>query len=167
MSTPTFTISRTFDAPRELVWEAWTEPRLFARWFGPKGFTGEIKTLDLRAGGVLHSCLRSPDGMEMWAKFVYREVTPPARLVWEHSFADAEGNVVRHPFQAAWPLRLLTTVVLEEKDGKTKTTLTWTPMDASEAEVKAFADGMAGMTQGWGGTFDQLGEFLSAGNLAG
>jgi uncharacterized protein YndB with AHSA1/START domain len=166
MSAPTFTITCTFDAPRELVWRAWTEPKLFAKWFGPKGTTGEVKTFDLRPGGMLHSCLKSSGGPEMWAKFVYREVTPPARLVWEHSFADAEGNIVRHPFQAAWPLKLLTTVTLDEVNGKTKTTLTWTPMDATEAEAKAFEDGMAGMNQGWGGTFDQLAEFLQSGETA-
>jgi uncharacterized protein YndB with AHSA1/START domain len=160
MSTPVFTITRTFDAPRELVWKAWTEPKLFEKWFGPKGTTGQVKTFDLRPGGILHSSMKSPGGPEMWAKFVYREVTPPSRLVWEHSFADAEGNLVRHPFQAAWPLKLLSTVIFEEAGGKTRITLTWTPLDATETEVKAFEDGMAGMSQGWGGCFDQLDEFL-------
>ena len=145
MSTPVFTITRTFDAPRELVWKAWTEPKLFEKWFGPKGTTGQVKTLDLRPGGILHS-----------------SVTPPSRLVWEHSFADAEGNLVRHPFQAAWPLKLLSTVIFEEAGGKTRITLTWTPLDATETEVKAFEDGMAGMSQGWGGCFDQLDEFLAS-----
>ena len=162
MSPQVFTISRTFDVPRNFMWQAWTDPKLFAQWFGPKGWTAQVKTLDLYPGGILHSCLKTPDGHEMWAKFVYREVTPPSRLSWEHSFSDREGNLTRHPFQAAWPLKLLTNIVFEEEGTQTKITLTWTPLDATEAECKAFAGEMVGMSQGWGGTFEQLTEFLKS-----
>jgi uncharacterized protein YndB with AHSA1/START domain len=162
MNAPTFTITRVFDAQRGLVWKAWTDPKLFSKWFGPKGFTGQTKTMDLRPGGILHSCLKSPDGNEMWAKFLYRQVDAPSRLAWEHSFSDKDGNITRHPLQASWPLKLLTTVVFEDRGGQTKITLTWTPLDATEAECKTFEDGMSSMKQGWGGTFDQLAEFLNS-----
>lgn len=85
-----FVISRTFDAPRERVWRAWAEKDQLAQWFGPAGAKVVKANLDLRPGGVFHSCLRTPEGKEMWAKFVYREVTPPQRPVWEHSFSDAQ-----------------------------------------------------------------------------
>lgn len=160
MTPQTFTITRTFDASRDEMWKAWTDPDLFGKWFGPKGFTSQVKTLDLRPGGILHSCIRSPEGQEMWAKFVYRDVTPPSRLAWEHSFSDKDGNLTRHPFRSSWPLKLLTTVIFEEQSGKTKLTLTWTPLEATEAECEVFANEIPGMNQGWGGTFDQLADFF-------
>jgi uncharacterized protein YndB with AHSA1/START domain len=157
---PTFTITRDFDAPRARVWNAWTDSKSMTQWFGPKGFTCRIAKLELRPGGVTHSYLKSPDGIEMWGKFVYREIDAPSRLVWVHSFADEHGNVVRHPFSVTWPLTMLTTVIFVEKPGKTTITLTWIPLDATDDECKTFAEGMDSMQQGWGGTFDQLEEFL-------
>ena len=156
-----FVISQTFDAPRDLMWKAWTDPKLFTRWFGPKGFTAKTHVLELRPGGALHTCLKSPDGHEMWAKFVYRDIVPRSRLSWEHFFSNKEGGITRHPMHAHWPLKLLTTVVFEEQGGKTKVTLTWAPLEATDIERKAFADATESMNQGWGGTFEQLETFLS------
>jgi uncharacterized protein YndB with AHSA1/START domain len=156
----TFTIIRKFNAPRELVWKAWTDPKLFAKWFGPKGFSAKVHKLDLRAGGVLHSCLVSPEGHEIWAKFIYREVTPPAKLAWEHSFSDKDGNITRHPGHASWPLKLLTTVSFGAVGDTTTISLTWVPLNASTEERKTFEDGMDSMKDGWTGTFEQLEEFL-------
>src|SRR5690242_1162231 len=83
-----FVITRVFDAPRPLVWQAWTERDRLMQWFGPKGFTMPVATLDFRPGGVFHFCLRSPDGHQMWGKFAYREIVIPERIVWVHSFSD-------------------------------------------------------------------------------
>ncbi|HEV2720221.1 MAG TPA: SRPBCC domain-containing protein, partial [Thermoanaerobaculia bacterium] len=69
----TFVISRTFDAPRELVWKAWTETDRLMQWFGPKGFKMFQAKNDLRPGGTFLYALRGPDGMELWGKWVYRE----------------------------------------------------------------------------------------------
>lgn len=162
----TFTTSRTFDAPRGVMWKAWTEPKLFAQWFGPKGVTAQVHTMDVRVGGIVHSTLKMYNGYEMWAKFIYREVVKPSRLAWEHFFSDKEGGITRHPYQSEWPLKLLTTVVLEEEGSKTKLTLTWTPLEATEIERKAFADNMATMNQGWDGTFEQLETFLKSAQAA-
>ena len=161
MSLPEFTTTRLLDAPQNIVWEAWTEPKFFGQWFGPKGFTSRVKTLELRPGGVLHSCLVSPEGYEMWAKFVYREVVPSSKLSWEHSFSDKDGNITRHPMHASWPLKLLTTITFEAQGEKTLLALKWTPLDATDIEIKTFADNMASMDQGWGGTFEQLTAFLA------
>ena len=76
-----FVITRTFDAPRELVFQAWTETAHLTRWFGPVGFTTTARTNDLRPGGVFHYHMRAAGGHEMWGKWVYREIVPPARLV--------------------------------------------------------------------------------------
>ncbi|NDE89943.1 MAG: SRPBCC domain-containing protein [Alphaproteobacteria bacterium] len=162
-SKPEFLITRSFDTQRERVWKAWTDPNQFGKWFGPRGFTAQSKTFDLRPGGINHSCLKSAAGPEMWAKFVYREVTPPSKLVWEHSFSDKDGNITRHPMSPTWPLKMLTTVTFEEEGNKTIIILTWNPIDATAIETTTFMAGMAGMNMGWTGTFDQLDEFLKTG----
>src|SRR6202044_2703888 len=92
-----FIIERVFDAPRDIVWKAWTDPALLAKWFGPKGCTAQVVKFDLRPGGVWHSRIQIPDGPAMWGKIVYREVFPPSRLVWVHAFSDEKGNITRHP----------------------------------------------------------------------
>src|SRR5580692_1135197 len=152
-----FVISRVFDAPREVLWKAFTEAERMQRWFGPKGSTIVSSKMDLRVGGIYHGAMRNPDGQVMWAKFVYREVSPPVRLSWVHSFSDDKGGLTRHPLSVSWPLELLTTVTFEEAPGgKTKLTLTWAPIEATEAERKTFDAAHDGMRGGWGGTFERL-----------
>ncbi|MDQ1261779.1 MAG: hypothetical protein QG575_960 [Euryarchaeota archaeon] len=69
-------ITRFLDAPRELVWKAWTEPERLIRWWGPIGFTSPVSRIDLRVGGEYLSCMRSPDGKDFWSKGFYREKCP-------------------------------------------------------------------------------------------
>ena len=87
-------MERVFDAPRELVWRAWTEPKHFARWYGPDGFTIPTCEIDFRVGGRHFLGMRSPDSFEMWSTGVYREIVPLERFVASMSSADADGNVV-------------------------------------------------------------------------
>jgi len=158
---PEFRIERVFDAPRERVWAAWTDPAKLARWFGPKGCTFEVLSCDVRPGGACHA--RFEHGSTVYfGKFVYREVTAPERLVYEHGFADPEGNFAASPFGGEWPLRLHTVVQFEDRGDKTHMLLTWTPLDASAAEEAAFAENMDSMTGGWSGSFDVLDEALRA-----
>ncbi len=154
-------ITRVFDAPRALVWKAWTEIDRMKRWWGPKGATWVSATLELRPGGAFHYCMRSPEGFEMWGKFVYREVAPPERLVFTSAFSDAEGNTVPAPFFAVWPLQILNTLTLVEQDGKTTVTLRGAPFEATEAERTAFAENAPSLQQGFKGTFEQLDEYLA------
>lgn len=156
-----FVISREFAAPRELVWKAWTERDRLTQWFGPKGVTTRQAEMDFRPGGSLHYCQVTPDGKEMWGKAVYREIVPPERIVWVNSFSDKDGGIVRHPFSPTWPLQMLTEAIFTERNGKTTVTIKWTPLDATDEEIKTFDGARGGMTQGWGGTFDQLAEFLA------
>jgi uncharacterized protein YndB with AHSA1/START domain len=163
----TFVITRVFAAPRQRVWDAWTQPEQLGRWFGPKGTKTTTRTFDLKPGGMLHAYMDNPDGGRMWAKFVYREVEPTTRLSWAHSFSDEAANVVRAPFNADWPLELLTVVTFEDEGPRgelgTRVTLTWTPLNASEAERRTFAENMGSMNQGWSGSFDVLDAFLTQG----
>jgi uncharacterized protein YndB with AHSA1/START domain len=156
-----FVITRVFDAPRELVWKAFTEPQRMKEWWGPKGVTITRSEMDLRPGGSYHYAMRTPDGNTMWGKFVYREITPPSRMVFVSSFSDEAGGVTRHPMAPTWPLEMLSIFSFEEEGGKTRFTVRWSPLNASEEERAAFAAGHASMQQGWGGTLDKLAAFLA------
>jgi uncharacterized protein YndB with AHSA1/START domain len=157
-----FVISRVFDAPRDRVWKSWTEAERLKKWWGPKGFTVTHCKIDLRPGGIMHYCLRMPDGNEMWGKFVYREIVKPERLVFVNSFSDKDGGITVHPMSVNWPREMLSTVTFEEQGGKTKLTVQWIPLDTSTAlERKTFEEGRESMKMGWTGTMDQFVEYLA------
>jgi len=156
-----FVISRVFDAPRDLVWKAFTEPQRLNEWWGPKGATVIKSEMDLRPGGSYHYAMRTSDGNTMWGKFVYREITPPSRMVFVNSFSDEAGGVTHHPMAPTWPLEMLSVFSFEEEGGKTRFTVRWTPLNASEEERATFAAGHASMQQGWGGTLDKLAAYLA------
>jgi uncharacterized protein YndB with AHSA1/START domain len=157
-----FVISRIFDAPRELIWKCFAEPERMKEWFGPKGSVIVASKMDFRVGGTYHGAMRAGDGPTMWAKFVYREIAPPERLVWVHSFSDEAGNLTRHPLSPTWPLELLTTVTLEDAPGgKTMLTLRWSPLNASEDERATFDAAHDSMGGGWSGSFERLDAYLA------
>jgi uncharacterized protein YndB with AHSA1/START domain len=156
-----FIISRTVNAPRELVWDAYTKPEHLKRWFGPKGFTMPTCNMDFRPGGIFHYCMRSADGQEMWGKWTFHEIVRPEKLVTTTSFSDASGGVARHPMAPTWPLETMGTTTFTELDGKTTIRLEWTTVNATETEQKAFDASHASMNMGWSGTFEQLEAFLA------
>lgn len=158
---PEFVIQRVFNAPRDLVWKALTEPGHLVHWWGPKGFTVRVAEVGLRPGGVFLYCLRSPDGWEMWGKWVYREIAAPERLVTVVSFTDDKGNAVRHPMSPTWPLEMLTTATLSEHEGRTTVTIQSVPHNATEEERKTFFDARDGMEEGFTGTLDKLADYLA------
>ena len=155
-----FVLTRSFNAPRELVFRAFTEAERLAKWWGPKGFDLQVKQLDVRPGGTFHYRMVAANGNEMWGKFVYREISAPERILFVSSFSDAEGNVTSSPFGIAFPLRVMNTWTFSEKDGKTTITLRGGPINATEEEVKTYEGMSASMNQGFGGTFDQLDAYL-------
>jgi uncharacterized protein YndB with AHSA1/START domain len=159
-----FVISRTFDAPRHLVWKAWTEPEHLAQWWGPKGCTIRVAKFDLRPGGIFHYAMQFQPGHDMWARFIYREIAPPERIVFINSFSDPEGGVTRPPYPQlgdAWPLEVLNTVTLEEQDGNTILTVRGQPLNGSEEAWTAYVGMFDSMRQGFGGTFDKLAQHLA------
>ena len=157
-----FVISRTFNAPRDLVWKCFTDPERMKEWWGPKGFKVIASKMDLRPGGSYHYGLQSPNGQPMWGKFVYREIVPPEKLVLVNSFSDEKGGMTRHPGNENWPLQMLSTFTFEDlPGGKTKFTVRWAPYSATETEVKTFDSNRNSMTQGWSGTFEQLDAYLA------
>ena len=156
-----FTIARRFAAPRAMVFAAWTEADQLKRWFGPKGSTMPACTMDLRPGGFFHYCLEMPGGVVLWGRWVFREILAPERIVLVQSFSDAAGGETRHPWDANWPLHILSTTTFQEADGGTLVTVRWQPHEATALERKTFVEGFQSMTGGWGGTFDNLDTYLT------
>ncbi len=120
-------ITRTFDAPRERVWRAWTEPERLTQWWGPHDQDVPVCRVDLRVGGRFLICMRSKNGDdEAWTTGVYQQIDAPGLLVNTISFADSDGNRV-HPSQIGlegdWPDEGLVTVTFEDAGGKTIVTL--------------------------------------------
>lgn len=153
---PALVIERIFDAPRELVWKAWSEPEHLKRWWGPRDYSCPSCEIDFRVGGVWLSSMRSSDSQEIWSTGTYREIVPLERIVTTDSFADAEGNVVpatHYGMPADIPLEMLISVILEDVGGKTKMTLRHEGLPAGE-----MADGA---NVGWNESLDKLAESLS------
>lgn len=145
-------ITRTFEAPRELVFRAWTEPERLTSWWGPDGFTLPVCTVDLRPGGILHYCMRSPDGKDYWGRAVYQEIVPAERLVYTDSFSDPQGNATsptRYGLSALWPRETEVTVTFGEVGGKTLLTL-------HSAIGMVPAEELRMCRQGWSESLDRL-----------
>lgn len=155
-------LTRVFAAPRDLVFQAWTDPEHFGKWWGPKGFTLAVSKMDVRPGGMFLGSQKSPEGHEMWGKFVYQEVNAPEKLVFVQSFSDDQGNTVRAPFNPNWPLEIINILTLSEEDGKTSLTLRGGPHNATEEEQAVFEGMLPMLQQGFGGTFDQLADYLAS-----
>ena len=156
-----FVVTRVFDAPRDLVFQAWSDPEALARWWGPKGMALQVEHLDFRPGGLFHYAMQTPTGHTMWGKFVYREIAAPERIVFVNSFADEAGGTIRAPFSATWPLEVLNTLTLTEENGKTTLVLRGGPINATPEEQKTFEGNFKSMEQGFSGTMDQLAEYLA------
>ncbi|MBN9390773.1 MAG: SRPBCC domain-containing protein [Chloroflexi bacterium] len=141
---------RTFAAPRELVWKAWTEPERLAQWWGPRNWKMTIKEFDLRPGGTLFYVIQGPEGMESWARSVYQEIIPPEKLVYQDSFADKDGNTL-----PGMPRMTITNEFIE-KNGQT-TLVSRTTFDTDKDFNTIIA---MGVEAGLGETWDRLGEFV-------
>ncbi|MFZ6009727.1 MAG: SRPBCC family protein [Bacteroidota bacterium] len=152
-------IVRHFDAPQTLVWDAWTKPEHFMKWWGPKDFVCPTCKMDFRVGGKYLFCMRNNEGQEFWSTGVFREITPKTRLSFTDNFADEKGNIVpasQYGITGDWPKELLVIVTLEEvqsNPSKTKLTLQHIGIPAGE---------MGDMTNaGWNESFDKLAASLS------
>ena len=142
-------ITRTFDAPRELVFKAWTDPTHVAQWWGPKYFTNPVCELDLRPGGAIRIDMRGPDGVIYPMKGVFRDIVESERIVMTTTaFEDEEGNP---------QLEVLTTVTFVEHEGKTKLTLHAVVVKAAPGVEGA----LEGMDEGWNQSLDRLAELLA------
>ena len=93
-------VTRVFDAPRELVWKAWTDPKYVMQWWGPKGFTAPVCQMDFRVGGKFLCCMKAPDGQEFWNAVEYHEIVPHEKIVSLVILADFDESFSAS--QTAW-----------------------------------------------------------------
>ena len=145
---PPLKITRIFDAPRELVFKAWTDADHLKRWWGPRDFTNPVCEIDVRRGGAIRIDMRSPDGTVYPMTGVFQEVIAPERLVFKSMAMDGAGAPL---------FEILNTVLFSDENGKTKLTI--------EARVlKTTADAgqyLDGMNEGWNQSLDRLAEVLT------
>ena len=152
-------ITRIFNAPRERVWKAWSDPKQVMRWWGPKIFSSPTCKIDFRVGGKYLFCMRSGSGPEVWQKGlwstgVYKEIVPMERIVNTDSFADEQGNVVpaAHYGMKGFPSELEVTLTFKKVEGgKTKMTLQHAGLPAEMKEM---------CKTGWNESFDKLAKIL-------
>lgn len=156
---PEYVLDRVFDAPRHMVWRTWTDPKLLARWYGPNVET-IIHSFDLRAGGQWRNEMRMGD-KSMFSVADFTKVEPEERLEWLHANTDADWNIAASPMMPDWPRLLMTVVTFKEAGDKTHLRLTWTPHEATEAEIACFAGAVSGMGKGWESGFGIIDEMLA------
>jgi uncharacterized protein YndB with AHSA1/START domain len=143
------TLTRVFDAPRELVFKMWTDPKHLAQWFGPKEFTNPVCEVDPRAGGRIHVLMRAPWGNEYPMEGVFREVVKNEKLVFTNNAVDDKGGIL---------IQSVTTVTFETQGGKTKMTMHTDAMGM----VDIAAQMLNGMEAGWSQSFDKLAAAIAA-----
>jgi len=146
-------IERTFDAAVDLIWQMWTQPEHFKKWYGPKGFTVPVADMELRVGGKRLICMASPDGsMKMWTTGEYIEIVPNERLVYTESPSDENGNVVSPSAMGmpdGYPATTEVTVLLEDLGGRTKMMMTHAGVPAD-----------SGAGGSWEQAFDKLADHV-------
>jgi uncharacterized protein YndB with AHSA1/START domain len=159
-----FTITRVFDAPRQLLFACFSEARHMQHWWGPKGVEIVNATMDFRVGGIYHYGMKWPTGAIMWGRFVFREIVPPSRIVFLNSFSDEKAGLTRAPFfDGKWPLEMLTVFSFADQGGsKTRFTMTWQPHNAPAEEQAVFAANHASAAAGWDGTMEKLEAYLAS-----
>ncbi len=137
-------VTRVIDAPRRLVYRAWTQPEHLARWWGPKGFTTIHCEADIRVGGHYRFGMRSPQGTDFWKRGVFRELLEPARIVFTFAWESNDGTLGPE---------LLTTVTLDEQGSGTQLTLHQTGFESIERRDDH--------VQGWTSTLERFAEYLT------
>ncbi len=146
---PDLVITRVYDAPRELVFSLWTNPKHLAEWWGPRGFTACVRELDARPGGTMHIEMCAPDGRVYPMSGKFEELVAPERLVFISGALDEKGKPL---------FQIRNTVLFENASGKTRLTLRATVL----MQTDAAAPYLAGMNEGWSQTLDRLAERIAA-----
>ncbi len=150
-------IERTFDAPIDFIWQLWTQPEDFKRWYGPRSFSIPVVEMDVRIGGKRLVCMerQTPNGsMKMWTTGEYTEIVPKTRLVYTESMSDEHGNVILPSSMGMgddYPVTTEIIVQLEALGSRTKMVMTHAGLPA----------GGQGAGDGWGQAFDKLAEYIT------
>lgn len=161
-----FRISHVANAPIGVVWNAWTNERELAQWWGPAGLHMKICKADVRPGGKFHYLMtHEPDSsqqFEMWGAFDYLEVEMHQHIVFVNYFSDSDGGKTRHNMNLDWPLEVQNKLTFIEDGDQTLIHLEGAPINALTHEEQVFFDNLESMRIGFGGTFAQLDEYLAS-----
>lgn len=150
-----FKIERKFDAPRQIVWNAWTTPELVMQWWGPNYFTSPSCKIDLRVGGHFLFCMRGPDGTDYWNGGVYKEILPIEKIVSSIWFSNKNGELIEPAsfgFDPEFPREQTQSVTFEDLGEKTKLTIDYV---VESEEVLEIMDRVQ-MRQGWETSLDKF-----------
>lgn len=157
-----FSISRTFKAPLELVYEVHTKAEHLGKWFGPAGTVVKKFEMNFFVGGVNHYCIEIPGGVEMWGRQTYLEIVPNQKIVHVQSFSNEAGEITHHPMSPTWPAKMHATTTFEVDGDGTKVTVTWLPYEADEVETATFDAARDSMSGGFKGMFDNIETYLAS-----
>jgi uncharacterized protein YndB with AHSA1/START domain len=154
-----FAIRRSFDAPRNLMFAAFTDPEHMMRWWAPKGYNMVYCRRDLRPGGLFHYCARSPEGKAVWGQFAYKKIIAGRRIDFIHSFLDEHGNP--QPVFPGWPAETMHRITFTEQQGKTTINLIIETLTGTDTIQTNFLMGFKQMKKGYTESFDQLEDHLA------
>lgn len=158
-------ITRIFDAPRELVWKAWTNPELVKKWWGPEGFSAPSAKVDLQVGGKYIYAMHGPAGSQwdrdMYSAGIFKEIVPMEKIVVTDYFSDENGNLIDPTEEGQspeMPREMHATILFEDvENGKTKLSIIYTPETAGQYEVLL----KSGMQEGWGTSLNKFAQALA------
>jgi uncharacterized protein YndB with AHSA1/START domain len=156
-----YKITRIFNAPREMVFRAWTDPVYVKQWWGPAEFSSPYCTIDFRVGGKFRFCMRSPDGKDYWNVGVYNEIIVPEKIVSTMHFADKDGSIVPSSYyfeSSEFPSEMVDVITFEIY-GKVKTKLTLCRNHSSDLANKF------GEIQGWNQSLDKFSSVVEKSKL--
>jgi len=156
-------IVREFNAPRQLVFDAWTQVKHLNNWMFPMpGCQCDFVSANIVDGGNSLHKVTMPDGNEMWLYTKYEEVVPPEKLVFLQYFSNESGDMLPMPHKTNWPKDMLATLHFEEiAASRTKLTFYWEPRNPTEEELRVFNSTRSDHSKGWGAGLEQLHNYIA------
>jgi uncharacterized protein YndB with AHSA1/START domain len=158
-TTPAFTLTYTFSAPKDLVFNAFGTAEALNEWWGPVESRNTVIQLDFKPGGIFHFKMEFP-AFTTYGRFLFGRIQPYDLLEFTNAFADEKANVIQAPFDIPFPREIFYRLDFTEQNGQTTIHLTGLPVDASDEETKGFLSINTSMQQGFGATFDKLSNYL-------
>ncbi|MEO5564743.1 MAG: SRPBCC domain-containing protein [Chitinophagaceae bacterium] len=153
-------IVREFDAPKEVVFKAFSNAEALAEWWGPADFTTTVLKFDFKPKGVFHYRMNAPK--PMWGRLAYEKIEEPDLLEFTSSFADANGEIIRAPIAPKWPLEIYNRFQFSEKNGRTILKMTAYPINPSQEDFDTFVSMEPNVQKGFKSSFDQLDIYINA-----
>lgn len=156
-------ITREFSAPRQLVFDAWTQVEHLNKWMFPMpGCKCEFFTAEIGDGGSSLHKITMPNGHEMWLFTKYEEVQSPEKLIFLQYMSNENSDIIPSPHMPNWPKDMVATLLFEEvSESKTKLTFLWEPRNPTPEEVEAFEASRSEHGRGWGAGMEQLHHYLA------